>query len=202
MKRFLYLFIIVATAIFSCDVQESEVINANEGYINYQSKSAVPATSRVEVVGGCDCIGDCTGRELRRLQYPNHEYYQENVILENRYYSFRDDFLSKSNLGRQYIAVYYDSGDNFMAILDMEIIGRTLDVLPSINVAITNLLDTSYNGKIVDTNLANKINDFIAVSIDKTESISYKNSLIQLHKDFNNIVNISKTDVYRYFDVK
>ena len=89
-----------------------------------------------------------------------------------------------------------------MAILDMEMIGRTLDVLPSINDAITNLLDTSYNGKIVDTNLANKINDFIAVSIDKTESISYKNSLIQLHNDFNNIVNISKTDVYRYFDVK
>jgi hypothetical protein len=146
--------------------------------------------------GGLDCIspgftcGDiCPEKTLETesnqfLEIKNN-YNISKILIENKYYEFRDEFLMKNEFGKKYIGIYYGMITHFKDVLDISTITKLLSVFPDINIAIDNLMNPNYKGIIINENLRSNILSITNEMKSNTTSSTFLNTLNVFEKDFN-----------------
>ena len=145
--------------------------------------------------GGATCIpvsfycsnGGCGYNELQK----NHS---DKIKFNKKYYSLRDNILSKSNKGKHYINLYYGSSTHIIEALNAKIIAKLIKAFPEIDKSVNRLLDKNYKGVIIESSLKSQLDELIDLFYNNTSSQEFKKVLRQVKKDLNNFSNKNKED--------
>jgi len=143
---------------------------------------------------GFYCTTICAEQQLKSILKKQNK--KTSFLIDKKYYKLRDDFLLKSNKGKQYIALYYGSYSHIKDVLNYDIISDLVKVFPSINKSIDNLFDNDYKGIIIDTDLKQDIIKIIDKMKKNTKSNTFKQTLNFVKKDLINFSNKNKKEVY------
>ncbi len=155
-----------------------------------------PSFTCVENIG---CGEERFKTSLQRFNIQNTHHYLSNIILDNKYYSLRNRFLAKSQKGRQYIGLYYASGQHFINALDANTTLGILDYLPEINIAIDRLINPNFKGVIISRSLLNKILKTTQKLKKNSSSNGFKGIISMLESDLTNISGKTRLQVNNHF---
>lgn len=134
--------------------------------------------------------------------YDDYLYYITDVILDDKYYLFRDDYMRKSELGRFYEDIFYNSSGQFLETLDLTLVSKILNVLPLVNDSIDTLFVANDNQVVIDNQLKDMLFEIADYSISKTSSAVYIDILNQFKTDVENMFNKIKSELDIYLNVE
>ncbi len=120
------------------------------------------------------------------------------------FYSFRDDFLSKSERGKNYIRLWYSFSNNLRLIDSNDLTGslaritKYLDLSRSINTKLSTLLESGHENEVI---LDSKTFDTIHFLILEHKGINPQldNALSSLTEDLKYLKGKSKQEILQYF---
>ena len=124
----------------------------------------------------------------------------ESVLISDKYYAFRDDFLANSTLGLKYVEIFYSSTGQFKDVFDVDLLWDFYNVFPDINNSIDKLLDQNFNGIIISESLRLDIIKIVDKMILKTKSQVFKDLLSDFKYDFNSVSNKTRTEINSIID--
>tara|TARA_R110002049_G_scaffold309157_1_gene517753 strand:+ start:2685 stop:3827 length:1143 start_codon:yes stop_codon:yes gene_type:complete len=117
------------------------------------------------------------------------------IVKFDKYYKFRNDFLSQSALGIKYAEIFYASTGHFKDIFDLDLLIDLHKVFPDINDSIDKLLDVNFNGIIISESLRSDIINIVDKMISKTNSTVFKDILTEFKLEFNMVSNKTRSQI-------
>ena len=123
-----------------------------------------------------ECEGGICGRQATKDKANELEEFALDVIVnafdvnEDEAYDFRDDFLMDKQLGQKYISYYYAISDFILTEdLDLSLVTKIIDGMPSVDLAIAKLLSTnSENEIIIDNQFKSDIDEILDILKSKS----------------------------------
>lgn len=164
----------------------------------WTNKCLTTAGTACSIYSGCSepsCGANRLQDKIVTEKYDNYIFYITKVILEDKYYTFRDSFLAKSTLGKEYTSKYYSITDHFMNATNYEINMDILKALPEINQAIDNISNSTYKGTIMSNELKNKIYNILNKLKVTSNSSTFRNVIDEFKTDLGNFSNKNLTQV-------
>lgn len=128
----------------------------------------------------------------------------ELVADKNIFYGIRDNVLKKSIRGNEYVEQYYATSGikkDYSNFGFDEFLNITL-LLPDVYSAYDNMIDASYTGVIVNTELRKKLENVLADHKKLSTDAKYNAMIDKLISDSNFLENKSKAEVNEFMTVK
>lgn len=128
----------------------------------------------------------------------NAKHYLKNVIIGEKYYNFRDNYLVKSKVGRKYVGLFYAVSQHFKQELDTKNLLLILETLPEINNSLDNLMNPDFKGIIISEKLKNNILNITNSFKNKTSSRTFKDIISKLEIDIDKISLKPKSEISEF----
>lgn len=129
-------------------------------------------------------------------EFADNEGFDTSRIVYSKYYSFRDSFLMKSEMGRKHVGYFYAVTDHFKETLDVNLVLKILDALPEMNESIDNLFDNQYQGVIVTESLKSKILDITKKIRENSSSSIFIDVVDEFDEDFKSLSLKTRSEIY------
>lgn len=123
-----------------------------------------------------------------------------DVMVVDKYYDLRDEFLAQTPRGSQYINLYYDSTSYFSEVLDLNLGIAIFKLFPDINESIDKLLDLNYDGQIFGQGLRDSLISVTNEIQRKTKSSVFSEAIDVLEEDISTITGMNRNKIYNYFN--
>jgi hypothetical protein len=158
--------------------------------------------------GGDDDPGVCSKNKARSAsnldQYSDLHSSVSVTYLDNNdlHYSFRDNFLNSSELGKKYI-YYYNALSQFLIspdFYDYELLSSTISAMPKVDEALNKIFSGEATDIVIDSNIYLEVIELINIIESKSDNESFLFVLNDLRNDLNIIYGKTKAEILIEFN--
>jgi len=119
--------------------------------------------------------------------FPDLHSFVTNTFIANDpiHYSFRDNFLNDSDIGKKYI-YYYNALSDFLLqedFFDFNLLNKTIQTMPNVDEAIENILNNGENKILIDTEMLNSLIEICDIIQTKSNNESLNFIIEDLKND-------------------